>query len=344
MPSLPISAVSSGTMNVTVPSGLWPNTSYHLLACPNDTDTVVEASTNNCIASTATAVSNQPALPPTTTSLAVSSGGGAVTSVTSGSVVTLTATVVSGSAVVPTGQVNFCDASATYCTDIHLLGTAQLTSAGTAVLEFRPAIGSHSYKAVFVGTVSAAGSSSSTSALTVTGKYPTETTIAQSGIPGNYTLTATVAGSGPASPTGEVSFLDTSNGNFVLGMAALVAGMPVLNWMNSQTPATGGYPYVRCGGGLQRRRHPRPGHSEPWTLHGDDTSWQRGRNISCSGEPDGRMLCHAVAVGDFNGDGKADLAVVWDNGASPGAVRILLGNGDGTFTPAPVEPGGGAQS
>ena len=41
-----------------------------------------------------------------------------------------------------------------YCEDIHLLGTAQLTSAGTAVLKFIPGMGSHSYKAVFVGTQS----------------------------------------------------------------------------------------------------------------------------------------------------------------------------------------------
>lgn len=38
----------------------------------------------------------------------------------------------------------------------------------------------------------------------------------------------------------------------------------------------------------------------------------------------------AVAVGDFNGDGRLDLAV----GNSNGTVSILLGNGEGTFQPA----------
>ena len=39
----------------------------------------------------------------------------------------------------------------------------------------------------------------------------------------------------------------------------------------------------------------------------------------------------AVAVGDFNGDGKPDLAVV---NSSSGSVSILLGKGDGTFQSA----------
>ncbi len=46
----------------------------------------------------------------------------------------------------------------------------------------------------------------------------------------------------------------------------------------------------------------------------------------------------AIAVGDFNHDGKLDL-VVSDFGSSN--VIVLLGNGDGTFTSAPSQPGVG---
>ena len=43
----------------------------------------------------------------------------------------------------------------------------------------------------------------------------------------------------------------------------------------------------------------------------------------------------AIAVGDFNGDGKMDLAVT---NANDNTVSVFLGKGDGTFTQAPMSP------
>ncbi|MDB5978860.1 MAG: repeat-containing protein [Nevskia sp.] len=53
----------------------------------------------------------------------------------------------------------------------------------------------------------------------------------------------------------------------------------------------------------------------------------QGSPITGGGTPDG------LAVGDFNGDGKLDFAIVWDNNE---AVQAQLNNGDGTFTAGPL--------
>jgi len=288
----------------------------------------------------------------TTTTLAVTSGGSTVTTVAAGSVVTLTATVKAGTTPVTIGQVNFCDAAATYCTDIHLLGTRQLTSAGTAVLKFIPGIGSHSYKAVFAGTPNGASadslSTSGTASLTVTGLYPTKTTIAQSGGAGNYSLTATVIGSGSAvSPTGSVSFLDTSNGDSVLGTAELGTGIAGLNWTNSLSPGTGGEPISGAVGDFNGDGIPdlavgnfpvSAGSSTVAVLLGN--GYGALTQVAYTAVMDG-YSSSSVAVGDFNGDGIPDLAVATvptGNHAGNDTVTILLGNGNGTFTQAANSP------
>src|ERR1039458_4308329 len=241
----------------------------------------------------------------TTTTLAVTAGGVAVTVVAPGTVITLTATVNAGGAPVTPGQVNFCDATAKACSDIHLLGTAQLTSSGTAVLKFVPGGGVHSYNAIFLGTNGDAQSSSGAASLTVNGSYPTTTTIAQSGGPGNYTLTATVTGSHSVPPSGVVSFLDTTNANYALATTNLNLGTgeSALGFINSATLT--------------------------------------GPLYLSSGYPAGvGDMDYAQAItGDFNGDGKLDMAVRWDYWYSDEDVAIsqldiFLGNGNGTFTAA----------
>jgi hypothetical protein len=229
--------------------------------------------------------------PATTTSMTVTSSGAPVTTISLGTAVTLTATVNAGSTPVTAGQVKFCDAAATYCEDIHVLGTAQLTTSGTAIVKFIPGVGSHGYQAVFVGTNTKGPSSSAAQGLTVTGVPVSSTTaISQTGIAGNYTLSATVTGLGLLAPTGTVSFLDTSDANAVLGSASLSPESSSLAWLSPQSPATG---------------------IDPW----------------------------GIATADFNGDGIPDLAV--SNEASS-TMTILLGNGNGTFTPAPASPATGA--
>ena len=286
----------------------------------------------------------------TTTTLAVTSGGGAVTTVESGSVVTLTATVNAGGTAVTRGQVNFCIADAAYCTDNFRLGMAQLTSAGTAVLKFRPEIGTHSYKAAFIGTKSDAGSSSSVSHLSVTGKYPTAATIASSGSPGNYTLTATIPSYRTIAsiahegvlPTGTVSFLDTSNGNELLGTAMLESGGAGLNWMKSQTALTGAVPAVGDfnGDGIPDLAVVTGANKVTILLGKGDGTFTAGASPATGTNP------VSIAVGDFNGDGIPDLAVLNMGDIAhvvypAGSVTLLLGNGDGTFTATTESPATG---
>ncbi len=272
----------------------------------------------------------------TTTTLAMASAGGAVTSVAPGSVVTLTATVKAGAAPVTAGQVKFCDAAAAYCTDIHLLGTEQLTGAGTAALKIIPGIGGHSYKAVFLGTAGDAASTSGDATLTVAATVPTTTAMVATGSLDDFNLTAEVSESGSAvAPTGTVSFLDTSNGNAVLGTAALGQSTAVWNWKDAGSPAVGQEPYAIAAGdfngdGIADLAVTNTAGVTILLGNGEGTFTKTATSPMTVGS--GPV---ALATGDFNGDGSLDLAVANGN---DGTVTILLGDGDGTFTQAANSP------
>jgi hypothetical protein len=294
----------------------------------------------NATAATSAPVSLWGTPPATTTALAVTANEIAASTVPAGTTVTLTAKVTSGGNNLTTGLVNFCDASASYCTDQYLLGRAQLTAGGSATYKFVPGPGNHSYKADFLMDGGGATSTSNTVSLAVAGSSATlgqtTTTIAQSGSIGDYTLAATVAGGGSTSAlTGNVSFLDTSYSNIALATAALGASTPGLNWnMLSSIPFTNAGWLKPVAGDFNGDGIPDLAvvNTNSMTIailvgKGDGT-------FKTIAGPTLTTYPAAMVAGDFNGDGKLDLAVSSTGPYynSPGTFTVFLGQGDGSFT------------
>lgn len=271
----------------------------------------------------------------TSTTLALTSSGTSVSSVTGGTMIAATATVKAGSTPVTTGQVDFCDATAQFCDAYHLLGSAQLTRAGTATLRFVPGIGSRSYKAVFIGTSSITSSASATANLAVTGSQQTTTSLAVTGSAGSYALTGTVTAAGPVVPSGSVSFLDTNNGNAQLSKTALVGGQATFSFINSQTVTVGSAPTSPVTGDFNNDGVPDLAvlnyntNSISILLGKGDGTFTSAAGLTTAAQPT------FAVVGDFNRDGNADLAILSSYGNS---LVVFLGNGDGTFAPAALSP------
>ena len=260
-------------------------------------------------------------------------------SVSSGTSVALTANVSSGVVPVTPGLVTFCDATAPSCLGSAVLGTAELRSGGTATINLTFGPGSHSIYAIFGGTGNYISSKSAPQTLTVNGINSSAIQILPSGSAGNYTLTATVTGQGTATPTGTVSFLDTTNSNLSLGTAALGSGTTTIAFSSASTLGAGNVPSSIAfgdfnGDGKQDLAIANANDNTLTILlgNGDGTFTPASATLATG------MAPRAIAVGDFNGDGKQDLAIA---NANDNTLTILLGNGDGTFTPASATPATG---
>ncbi|SNT41972.1 Serine protease, subtilase family [Granulicella rosea] len=268
----------------------------------------------------------------TSTTLALTPAGATVAS---GTLVTATASVNAGSTPLTTGLVNLCDTTATTCDAAHLVGSAQIVSAGTATFAFIPGPGAHRYKAFFAGTRSKAASTSAVANLAVTASLASTTTIAQSGSAGKYTLTATVTGQGPLAPTGNVSYLDATDGNYAFASATLGAGTATFSTATPQTTVAGTQPEAVAtgdfnGDGVLDLVSVNTGSNNLTVLLGNgDGAFRSAATLPTGSGPD------SIATGDFNGDGRLDLAVASSNSSG---VNVYLGNGDGTFTISSLSP------
>jgi len=258
------------------------------------------------------------------TTLTISPGN----SVMAGTTVTLAASPLHDTSPITSGSVSFCNISAP-CPGAGVLGLVQVTSSGTATLKFVPGVGTYNIQAFYSGPGGEWSSVSEVQTLTVTGTsaYQSTTSIAKSGNVGAYTLAATVTAFGRPAAVGSVSFVDSSNGNYVLGTAS-----PDPTTVNFSFSSAGSNAAVGTG----------PYYAVPGDFNGDgipDLAVVTTTNLNVFlGKGDGTfqnplavatgLVPQGIAVGDFNADGIQDLAVA--NYLS-GTVSVLLGNGDGTF-------------
>jgi hypothetical protein len=268
----------------------------------------------------------------TTTSLSVTP-----ITATNGSVLAMTASVKAGATPVSGGVVTFLD---TYNNGIsRVLGSVQVQSAsGTAVLQQElGGVGSHSIKAVF-GAIQAYSSSSDVQSVTITGTYPTTTSLVKTsaGTTPPFSLTATVVGTGSTStfPVGNISLLDTSNANYLIvtpppALGAGVSGQQTV--AGSTSPITvGSGPQSIASGDFNR-----DGFIDLAVLNRNDNTVSilfgdgaGGFTASPTKLATGNIPV-AIVAADFNKDGKLDLAVA---NSADGTLSIYLGGTNGVFS------------
>lgn len=266
---------------------------------------------------------------PTTTQLTVSAS-----SVYEGTPVAFTISVnVNGRNVYP-GQVKLCDASQERCDGSAVLASGQISGTVTTIKTLL-GVGSYKVYALFQGTQSYSASTSTQQQVTVLkkGKYSSSITVNAEGSNGSYQLSAAVTGHGRPAITGGVTFQNASNGNaslasgtlgssglnFGLGDPAILPfdtdssffssgmavadlnndGVPDIVWRNTQYSGEITL-YSRLFVQMGDPAHPGQFLS-PGVAYGIPSLYAFNTRVAEN---------NPILIGDFNGDGVSDIAVL----------------------------------
>jgi hypothetical protein len=291
------------------------------ICCSHTHKSLISALVRTTFFLLATALAATAATPvATTTALTISPA-----TVAAGKPVTMTATVTSSGAPLSPGEVLFCNASAPYCVDSALLGSAWLSSTnGTATLRRTIPTGVTSITAVFQGTNSYLSSSSSPQPVTVTGVASTPAsanTFPTLGSNAAGIVSADFNNDGypdlaVTDESGTVQvFLNNGDGTFTAQPSiSLYTGGP------------SGQPVSIAGGDFNADGNADLVVLGHYVLLGNgDGTFNVGTTVST-------VAGGFTQVADFNRDGQADIVVF----SGDSTFTVLLGNGDGTFIAGPT--------
>jgi hypothetical protein len=264
--------------------------------------------------------------------------------VEAGTAVTLTAKVTSGKTAVAPGVLLFCNQAYAGCTGPAVMAEAVLNTQGVAARTLMLPVGHYSIIARFEGTAPYAASGSAPQSLAVEGDstYATKVTLTSaSGSKGSYALGASLASHGQVAPSGSLVFTDATDKKKLGSVALIGAGLDGYQPFGLITTGAKSGPNDLVvgdfnGDGIPDLVAPDSATGTVAVFLGKGDGTFQAAKFASTGQD---TMPLALAVGDFNGDGKLDLAVALGN---QGAIAILLGNGDGSFQQPLVVPTAGS--